>query len=204
MVALQLAGRDIADERVLEVFRKVPRHLFVRESLWGEAYNDYPLPIGDGQTISQPYIVALMTQCLCLKGDEKVLEVGTGSGYQAAILGELAKEIYSIERNDRLAKNAQSVIEKLGYKNIHIKTGDGTEGWSDFSPYNCIIVTAGSPSVPKPLKEQLAERGRLVIPIGSASSQILKVITKRRSSFIEEDICGCVFVPLLGRYGWNG
>jgi protein-L-isoaspartate(D-aspartate) O-methyltransferase len=203
MVDAQLAGRDITDERVLKAFREVPRHMFVKESLWDEAYCDYPLPIGDGQTMSQPYMVALMTQCLCLKGNEKVLEIGTGSGYQAAILGELAKEVYSIERHDGLAKNAQFIIQQLGYKNIHIKTGDGTEGWNDFAAYDGIIVTAGSPSVPKPLKEQLAEKGRLVIPIGSAYSQVLTVITRFGNNFIEDEICGCVFVPLIGRHGWN-
>jgi protein-L-isoaspartate(D-aspartate) O-methyltransferase len=203
MVELQLRARDITDKRVLSVFRKVPRHIFVKEPLWGEAYSDYPLPIGDGQTISQPYMVALMTQCLSLKGTERVLEIGTGSGYQAAILAELAKEVYSIERHINLSVNAQAVIDRLGYKNIHLKTGDGTQGWDEYAPYNGIIATAAAPSVPKPLKEQLAEGGRLVIPVGNEYSQVLTVITKVKGVFTENEVCGCIFVPLIGVHGWK-
>lgn len=203
MVETQLASRDIVDTRVLEAFRKVPRHMFIKESLQIDAYNDYPLPIGCGQTISQPYMVALMTQCLELKGTEKVLEVGTGSGYQSAVLSELAKEVYSIERHEELALNAKNILDQLGYTNIHIKTGDGTLGWEEFSPYDGIVVTAGSPDVPKTLREQLREGGRLVIPVGGVYSQVLKVVKRDGNKFSETEICGCVFVPLVGKYGWT-
>lgn len=204
MVETQLASRDIRDQRVLDVFRKVPRHLFVRESLRSSAYGDFPLPIGCGQTISQPYMVALMTQYLELKGDEKVLEIGTGSGYQTAILAELAKEVYSIERYEELAVNAQNVLDQLGYTNIHIKTGDGTLGWEEFSPYDGIIVTAGAPDIPKTLKEQLSDGGRLVIPVGGTFSQVLTVVKKTGDKYTQTEICGCIFVPLVGKYGWAG
>lgn len=204
MVETQLASRDIVDARVLEVFRKVPRHMFVRESLQPEAYGDFPLPIGCGQTISQPYMVALMTQCLELKGEEKVLEIGTGSGYQTAILAELSKEVYSIERYEELALIAQNILDQLGYTNIHIKAGDGTLGWEEFSPYDGIIVTAGAPEVPNTLKEQLKDDGRLVIPVGGTFSQVLTVVKRSGNRFSETQVCGCVFVPLVGRYGWPG
>lgn len=203
MVEAQLISRDIVDERVSEAFRKVPRHMFVKESLQQDAYNDYPLPIGCGQTISQPYMVALMTQCLELKETDKVLEIGTGSGYQSAIIGELAKEVYSVERYEELAVNAKNVLDQLGYTNIHIKTGDGTLGWEEFAPYDGIVVTAGAPDVPKTLKEQLRDGGRLVIPVGGAYSQILKVVKRSKNKFTENEVCGCVFVPLVGKYGWD-
>lgn len=203
MVEAQLAVRGIIDKRVLDAFRKVPRHIFIKETLQNDAYNDFPLPIGCGQTISQPYMVALMTQCMELKGTERVLEIGTGSGYQTAILAELAKDVYSIEKHDELAVNARRALGGLGYTNIHINVGDGTLGWSEFSPYDAIIVTAGAPRVPKPLKEQLAEGGRLVIPVGDSYSQVLTVIKKEKGTFKEEQICGCVFVPLVGKYGWT-
>lgn len=204
MVDTQLASRDIVDGRVLEVFRKIPRHLFVKESLWQDAYGDFPLPIGCGQTISQPYMVALMTQCLELKGEEKVLEIGTGSGYQTAILAELSKEVYSVERYEELTSNAKNILDQLGYTNIHIKTEDGTLGWEEFSPYDGIIVTAGAPDVPKTLKDQLKDGGRLVIPVGGTYSQVLTVVRRKGDRFTETQICGCVFVPLVGRYGWTG
>lgn len=204
MVDTQLAPRDIVDIRVLEVFRKVPRHMFVKESLWDEAYGDFPLSIDFGQTISQPYIVALMTQCLELNGTEEVLEVGTGSGYQSAILAELAKQVYSIERHEELVTNARNILDQLGYTNIHIKTGDGTLGWEEFGPYDGIIVTAGAPSVPKTLKDQLRDNGRLVIPVGGTYSQTLTVVKRSGNKFTENQICGCVFVPLVGKYGWPG
>lgn len=204
MVDIQLASRDIVDGRVLEVFRKIPRHLFVKESLWQDAYGDFPLPIGCGQTISQPYMVALMTQCLELKGEEKVLEIGTGSGYQTAILAELSKEVYSVERYEELTSNAKNILDQLGYTNIHIKTEDGTLGWEEFSPYDGIIVTAGAPDVPKTLKDQLKDGGRLVIPVGGTYSQVLTVVRRKGDRFTETQICGCVFVPLVGRYGWTG
>lgn len=203
MVNLQLATRDITDVRLLDVFRKVPRHLFVGETLRDEAYGDYPLPIGCGQTISQPYMVALMTQCLFLCGTEKILEIGTGSGYQAAILAELAREVYTVERYKELADNAEKIIRDLGYENVHIKTGDGTVGWEEFSPYDGILVTAGAPDIPKGLREQLSNGGRLVIPVGNRFSQVLMLVKREGNIFKETEICGCVFVPLLGKYGWQ-
>lgn len=204
MVDTQLTSRDIVDRRVLDVFGKVPRHMFVKESLWQDAYGDFPLPIGSGQTISQPYMVALMTQCLELKGPEKVLEIGTGSGYQSAVLAELSSEVYSVERYEELARQAENILDQLGYTNVHIKTGDGTLGWEEFSPFDGIIVTAGAPEVPKTLKGQLADGGRLVIPVGETYSQVLKVVKRVGREYVERQICGCMFVPLVGRYGWPG
>lgn len=204
MVEYQLARRDIRDERVLEAFRKVPRHMFVKDEYKTHSYADNPLPIGCGQTISQPYMVALMTQLLELKGDEKVLEVGTGSGYQAAILAELAREVYTVERYPFLAERAEKILKELDYKNVHIKVGDGTLGWKEFAPYDRIIVTAAPPKVPKPLKEQLADGGRLVIPVGDRFVQRLIIIRREGKKFVTEEGCGCVFVPLVGKYGWRG
>ena len=201
MVALQLMARDIRDESVLRAFRKVPRHEFIPSEMRAEAYADHPLPIGAGQTISQPYMVALMTQCLELSGDERVLEIGTGSGYQAAILAGLAREVYSIERQESLAARASAVLD--GYPNIHITVGDGTEGWPEHAPYGGIIVTAGAPDVPLPLLDQLAEGGRLVIPVGGSFSQTLMVCTRRGDRIEKISVCGCVFVPLVGKHGWE-
>ncbi|MGE4357496.1 MAG: protein-L-isoaspartate(D-aspartate) O-methyltransferase [Candidatus Omnitrophota bacterium] len=203
MVNDQLLSRGIKDKRVIEAFLKVPRHKFVSENNITEAYDDHPLPIGEGQTISQPYMVALMTECLDLKGEEKVLEIGTGSGYQTAILAELALEVYSIERFSSLAEKARLALTDLGYKNIKIKIGDGTLGWEEFAPYDRIIVTAGAPEIPPPLILQLKENGRLVIPLGDSFSQVLTVIEKIGNRIKKEEICGCVFVPLVGRYGWD-
>jgi len=203
MVEEQLIPRGIFNERVLNAFRKVPRHAFIPDKSPENAYGDFPLPVGEGQTISQPYIVALMTQYLDLKADDKVLEIGTGSGYQASILAELAKEVYSVERFAVLAESAQAILNGLGYINIKIKVGDGTEGWEKFAPYDAIIVTAGAPSVPEPLVEQLAEGGRLVIPVGGGFSQTLTLVKKQEGKIAQEEICGCVFVPLIGRYGWK-
>ena len=203
LVEDQLIPKGITDKKVLAVIRNVPRHLFTAGKSLENSYADHPLPVGEGQTISQPYMVALMTQCLELKGGERVLEIGTGSGYQAAILAEIAKEIYSVERFDSLAQKAQVILEGLGYKNIRIKVGDGTEGWKEFAPYDGIIVTAGAPSVPEPLVEQLAEGGRLVIPVGGAFGQELLLIRKNQGEIAQESICGCTFVPLVGKYGWQ-
>lgn len=203
MVDEQLIPRGISDKKVLDVFRKVPRHEFVREDLRQAAYNDYPLPIGDNQTISQPYMVALMTESLKLKGVEKVLEIGTGSGYQAAILAELAKEVYTVERFKELADNAGNVLAKLGYKNVKIKVGDGTLGWEENAPYDGIVVTAGAPGIPESLVKQLKDGGRILIPIGSGGfGQILTLVEKTGKNIRTSEICGCMFVPLIGKEGW--
>ncbi len=203
MVKDQLIKRGIHDNRVLEVMRKIPRHLFVPENLVDEAYNDYPLPIGYGQTISQPYMVAIMTEALELKGDEKTLEIGTGSGYQTAILAELSKEVYTIERIIELLDRAKNIIAQLGCKNVFFKAGDGTLGWPEYQPFDAIIVAAGSPNIPKPLIEQLADEGRLVIPVGNKYSQDLIKVTKRGDELLKENMGGCRFVDLIGIYGWK-
>jgi len=203
MVIEQLMPRNISDKAVLEAFRKVPRHEFVPAELRHIAYSDHPLPIDDDQTISQPYMVALMTECLKLKGGDKVLEVGTGSGYQAAILGSIAGEVYSIERFKDLADKADKVLKGLGYRNIHIKVGDGTPGWSEFAPYDGIVVTAGAPNIPESLVKQLKDGGRLVIPIDSGGfGQILTLVERSGSSIKTSEICACTFVPLVGKEGW--
>ena len=203
MVDEQLIPRGISDARVLDAFRKVPRHHFVPVPYNVGSYGDHPLPIGSGQTISQPYIVALMTEALGLKGGERVLEVGTGSGYQAAILAELCGEAYTIEREKGLLEKSQKVLAKEGYDNIFFKCGDGTEGWLEEAPFDGIIITAAAPDVPEPLKEQLADGGRIVIPVGTLYSQMLVAVQKKGDEFSQENLCGCVFVPLIGRYGWH-
>ncbi|MGB9713291.1 protein-L-isoaspartate(D-aspartate) O-methyltransferase [Dissulfurimicrobium hydrothermale] len=203
MVGLQLASNGITDERVLAAMRKVPRHLFVDEALWDQAYGDFPLPIGYAQTISQPYIVALMTQELGLKGIEKVLEVGTGSGYQAAILGELARSVFSVERVPALLIRARKTLDSLGYSNVYLKLDDGTWGWRDEAPFDAIIVTAGSPMVPKPLVDQLGDPGVLIIPVGDEYSQVLVKITKSDGRLEQKNITGVRFVRLIGEHGWK-
>lgn len=202
MVATQLIPRGISDTRVLAAMQKVERHRFVPPDLQENAYDDCALPIGEGQTISQPYMVAIMTELLNLKGTEKVLEIGTGSGYQAAILAELAKEVYTIDRIERLSKNTQKLIGELGYKNITVLTGDGTLGYEKEAPYGGIIVTAASPIVPKTLVNQLSDGGRLVIPVGNRWSQVLTVVAKENGEITTTETIGCVFVPLIGKYGW--
>lgn len=196
MVETQIKARDIYDQRVIEAMLKVPRHLFVSEAHKNEAYNDYPLPIGYGQTISQPYIVALMTQLLNLKGDEKVLEIGTGSGYQTAILAELSKEVYTIEIVRELSIRAQDVLNELGYKNIKFKIGDGYSGWKENAPFNGIIVTCGPEEIPQPLIDQLAERGRLVIPVG-VLYQTLTIVEKVEGKIKQWESIDCRFVPMI-------
>ncbi|MFH1594210.1 MAG: protein-L-isoaspartate(D-aspartate) O-methyltransferase [Candidatus Omnitrophota bacterium] len=203
MVTTQLMPRGIKDRRVLEAFRNVARHELVPQKLRGMSYEDHPLPIGENQTISQPYMVALMTESLCLKGDEKVLEIGTGSGYQAAILSSLARDIYSVERVESLAIEAKVALDRLGVKNVKINVGDGTLGWPENAPYDGIIVTAAAPKVPDAYIDQLTIGGRLVIPLGTMYSQILTVIEKRAGGINKIELCGCVFVPLLGEEGWS-
>lgn len=200
-----LIERGIKDRRVLDAFRKVPRHLFLDEALWPEAYSDHPLPIGEKQTISQPFIVALMTEALQLTGTEKVLEIGTGSGYQAAILAQLADQVFSIERIPALAKRARKVLDQLKYTNVMIRIGDGTQGWRDESPFAGIIVTAAGPDAPDPLMKQLEIGGRLIIPIGDEQFQDLMLYVKEgEDRYREEDHGGCRFVKLIGEYGWKG
>lgn len=203
MVDEQLIPRGISDARVLSAFRKVPRENFVPEAFKVSSYADSPLPIGSGQTISQPYIVAVMTEALGLEGDEKVLEVGTGSGYQAAILAEICGQVYTIEREKPLLDRAEKVLTEEGYKNIKFVCGDGTKGFEEASPFDGIIVTAAAPYVPDSLKEQLSDGARLVIPVGELYSQMLISITRKGDDFIQENICGCVFVPLIGEDGWK-
>lgn len=203
MVEIQLAQRGISDPRVLDAFLRVERHRFVPESLAEAAYADHPLPIGSGQTISQPYMVALMTEKLALKGGERVLEVGTGSGYQAAILSSLCREVYTVERDQALLERAKAVLAESGCVNIQYNLGDGTNGWKDEAPFDGIMVTAASPFVPEPLKAQLAEGGRMVIPVGDLFSQVLMLIENRSGEYVQERICGCVFVPLIGEHGWR-
>ena len=203
MVEEQLVGRGISDERVLKAFRKVPRHKFVPGEYIEGSYDDNPLSIGSGQTISQPYMVALMTQCLGLMGGERVLEIGTGSGYQTAILAELACEVYSVERIADLSLGADKSMKELGYTNFNIKIGDGTLGWEEFAPYDGIIVTAGAPSMPGRLILQLKEGGRLVIPVGGSFSQVLTIAEKTVAGIKITPVCGCMFVPLIGKDGWR-
>lgn len=204
MLETQIRDRGVKDRRVLAAFRKVPRHLFLDEALWPQAYDDNPLPIGEKQTISQPYIVALMTEALRLTGHEKVLEIGTGSGYQTAVLAELAEQVYSIERIPSLAKRARKVLDDLKYLNVIVRIGDGTEGWREYSPYAGIIVTAAAPEAPDPLLEQLEMGGRLVIPIGDEFTQDLMVYVKEgEDKYREENYGGVRFVKLIGSHGWR-
>jgi protein-L-isoaspartate(D-aspartate) O-methyltransferase len=204
MVKTQLIPRGIKDERVLNAMKKVPRHLFIDESMQHKAYDDMALPIGEGQTISQPYMVAVMTQLLELKGNEKVLEIGTGSGYQAAILAELAEEVYSVERVTALAIKAEERFHSLGYNNILVKTGDGTLGWPEEAPFDRIIITAGTPKIPEPLIEQLSEKGVIIAPVGERFSQQLLKVRKSKGKLLEDYHTPCVFVPVIGEYGWKG
>jgi protein-L-isoaspartate(D-aspartate) O-methyltransferase len=203
MVDEQIVARGIEDKRVIDALKKVPRHLFVDKTYYHQAYNDYPLPIGDNQTISQPYMVASMTELLELKGNEIVLEIGTGSGYQTAVLALLCAKVYSVERISELTRKARMVLNKLQFKNINIMVRDGTLGWSDYAPYNGIIVTAGAPDIPNSLIEQLADNGRLVIPVGSESSQTLNLVKKHKGRIYRKEYFGCAFVPLVGKKGWG-
>jgi len=204
MVHSQIEKRGIRDPKVLAAFLKVPRHLFIEESLRRRAYEDYPLPIGEEQTISQPYTVAFMTDALKLKGEEKVLEIGSGSGYQTAILLEIVKRVYGIERLPNLALKARQNLERLGYSGFEIKVGDGTLGWPEEAPFDAIIVAAGSPKAPQPLMDNLAIHGRLVIPIGDRYTQTMtRIIRTGEIEYKQEDLGGFRFVGLIGEEGWE-
>ena len=206
MVDTQIRARGIADQRVLKAMEKIPRHLFVDEGLIDQAYYDSPLPIDRQQTISQPYIVALMSEAMALTGKEKVLEIGTGSGYQTAILAELAERVFSIERIAVLASRARRVLDALDCYNVAIRVGDGTYGWREEAPFAAIIVTAGAPRIPKTLVEQLEVGGSLVVPVGSHHSQTLMKVTRLSADpndLKREDLGGCRFVDLIGEHGWE-
>jgi len=203
MVARQIRDRGIRAPSVLDVMERVPRHLFVPAEHAAQAYADEPLPIGGGQTISQPFMVAAMAEALSLEGSERVLEIGAGSGYQAAVLSLLAREVIAVETRPALAAAARERMSRLGYTNLRIEDGDGSRGWPSGAPYDAILVTAAAPSVPPPLMEQLAEGGRLVIPVGSADHQNLLRIVKRDGRVTRQSLYACRFVPLLGQYGWQ-
>jgi len=203
MVERQLRRRGIADERVLAAMEQVPREAFVPAPLADRAYDDAALPIGEEQTISQPYIVGFMTQLLELRGQEKVLEVGTGSGYQTAVLAELARRVCSIERLPRLAERARGLLEQLGYDNVWVRVGSGTLGWPDEAPFDRILVTAGGPSIPPPLFQQLVEGGRMVVPVGDVANQTLTVVEKIRGEMKTRSYGDCKFVKLVGKYAWE-
>ncbi len=204
MVEFQVRARGVRDERVLAAMRKIPRHLFVPKNWERASYEDRPLPIGEGQTISQPYIVAVMTEQLELTPDDRVLEVGTGSGYQAALLAELAGTVISIERLPELADRARQNLARAGVTGVRVVVGDGTQGYPPEAPYDAIIVTAASPSVPKPLVDQLAEGGRLIAPIGPRECQDLVKLVKRKGVVENIPLGGVCFVPLIGQFGWRG
>ena len=203
MVCSQIEARGIKAPKVLAAFRRVPRHLFVSEALRDQAYGDYPLPIGEQQTISQPYIVAEMTQALDLGEDDRVLEIGTGSGYQAAILAQIVYRVYTIERKRSLYLQARNLFDKLHYHNIVMKYGDGTKGWQDESPFDGIIVTAGAPQIPNVLINQLGEGGRLVVPVGNQHTQELIKIFRDDQNIRQTNLGGCRFVKLVGEHGWK-
>jgi protein-L-isoaspartate(D-aspartate) O-methyltransferase len=203
MVIEHLIGRGIRDSRILAAMQKIPRHLFVPDKWQNLAYADRPLPIENQQTISQPYIVALMTESLELREGDRVLEIGTGSGYQTAVLAELCDRVHSVEILPELLESASDLLNRLQYRNITAKVDDGTLGWPEHQPFDAIIVTAGAPHLPRPLLEQLAEGGRLVIPVGDSLSQALKKIVRRSDGFWEEQLLKCQFVPLRGEHGWQ-
>jgi len=203
MVEQQIIARGIDDQRVIQAFLQVPRHLFVEPGLQSHAYSDGSLPIGEKQTISQPYIVAVMSAALELSGTERILEIGTGSGYQTAILAKLAKRIYSVERISVLAARARRVLDQLNLYNVNIKIGDGSVGWKDQAPFDGILVAAGAPDVPVKYLEQLELNGRLVMPVGDREIQTLVRVTKTANGFVREQLMGCRFVPLIGQDGWH-
>lgn len=203
MIESQIRARNVRDSRVLEALRKVPRHLFVEEALRDRAYLDKALPIGEKQTISQPYMVAAMSEALELGGHERVLELGTGSGYQTAILAELAETVFSVERIPAFVQQARSRLESLGYYNVLLKVGDGTIGWSEHAPFDAILVTAAAPRIPRPLVDQLKSGGRLVLPLGAEEVQTLVRIVRDQEGIHEEALGDCRFVKLIGRHGWE-
>jgi len=203
MVDEQIVSRGVRDARVLAAMRKVPRHEFMPPGLREQAYGDHAMPIGEGQTISQPYMVALMTEQLGLIGTERVLEIGTGSGYQAAVLAELSEKVFTVERVKTLADKARASLDRLGYRTVAIKVYDGTYGWKDMSPFDAIIVTAASPDIPQPLVDQLKEGGRMVIPVGERFTQTLLKIVKTADGLVTSKSIPCVFVPLIGNHGWK-
>lgn len=203
MVQEQLVSRGISDPNVLRAMREVPRHCFVDDALQSRAYGDFPLPIASGQTISQPYIVALMTQALALSGTERVLEIGTGSGYQAAVLSRLCSQVYTVERINLLLAGSRRVFDELRYFNIVAKLDDGTLGWPEHDPYDGIMVTAGGPAIPAPLVDQLADGGRLVIPVGDQQLQVLKLVEKNGEEIRMSNLDRVRFVDLVGEHGWK-
>ncbi len=203
MIEKQLRRRGISDAAVLAAMKAVPRHEFVPRELRSRAYEDVPLPIGGGQTISQPYIVAAMTAALRLQPSDRVLEIGTGCGYQAAVLSRLVKEVFTIERRPELASAASAKLARLGYANAHVHCGDGTLGLAEFAPFDAILVAAAAPAVPKPLLAQLAEGGRMILPVGDAEHQELQLIERRGDAFPTKLLEGCRFVPLVGYHGWQ-
>lgn len=203
MVERQIAARGVRDPRVLEALREVPRHLFVPEDQKPHAYEDRALPIASGQTISQPYMVAIMTELLAAEPHHRVLEIGTGSGYQTAILSRLSRHVITIERHPQLARMAEQVCSALGLINVDVRVGDGTEGLSGDAPFDRILVTAGAPSIPEALKQQLSDGGRLVLPVGPSGYQHLTVLDRFGNSFEQQEHEACVFVPLIGRHGWK-
>lgn len=203
MVQEQLKARDIVDESTLDAMAQVPRHYFVDDAMRGRAYGDHPLPIGAGQTISQPYIVAFMTQALALSGTEKVLEIGTGSGYQAAVLSRLCAQVFTVERINSLLVGARKVFDKLRYYNIRAKLDDGTLGWPENGPYDAIIVTAGGPVIPEPLISQLSDPGRLIIPVGDQHIQELQLLIKNKGQLRVDHLASVRFVDLVGEYAWD-
>ena len=204
MVEDQVISRGVKDGRVIDAMLKVPRHKFVEVAFQSQAYQDSPLPIGERQTISQPYMVAVMSEALILQGDESVLEIGTGSGYQAAVLALLADRVFSLERIPGLARRARRILDECGYSKVNIRVGDGTYGWQEKAPFDAIIVTAGAPEIPQIYLDQLAVGGRLVIPVGDLISQVLIRITRTsKNDFNREKLLGCRFVPLVGNHGWS-
>ncbi len=204
MVEEQVVARGIADQRVIDAMLKVPRHKFVEQALEGKAYQDAPLPIGEKQTISQPYMVAFMSEALVLDGSETVLEIGTGSGYQAAVLALLADRVFSLERIPSLARRARKVLDECGFGKVNIRLADGTLGWQEMAPFDAILVTAGAPEVPQHYLDQLAVGGRLIIPVGDRESQFLLRVTRTgEEEYMEEKMLGCRFVPLIGNHGWQ-